>query len=188
MPAILNLVYYTILPCITQLNCVYYSVINFIYNPPKQEVKLVRYNANCFFPPANSFVNPIKTKLVYTLKPMENTLVFQVHEQSADISAFLAKNTYRASNGILIAADKYPEFKDSGDTDNVNIVFLHGKDYIRNAKLDVTRFVGSMQRDKRKLQIEDAIQEFVGYIKSLRSSSYVPDYFGEWEEYSVIVL
>jgi hypothetical protein len=129
----------------------------------------VRYTANGLFGYAP------KTKLSYSLKEVSNSLIFQIDEQSADITAFLSQHTYRASNGILIASSKYPEIKDSGDSKNAVIVFLQGNDSFRNSKLDVTRFVGQMQTSKRKAQVEAALREFVGYIKSLKLA-YVPYY------------
>ena len=109
------------------------------------------------------------TKLAYTLKKAENSLIFQVNEQSADITNFLANSSYRAKNGMLIAGSHFPEFKDSEYT-----LYLRGDDKSHDYKLDVTRFVGNMQRDKRATQIEEALKEFVGFIKSSSSLSYAP--------------
>jgi len=105
----------------------------------------------------------VKTSLSYTLKKAEGSLIFQVNDQSEDITAFLKKNHYRAKNGLLISSDQYPEFKDS-----TNTIYLRGSNTGKANKLDVTRFVGNMQRDSKFAMIEEALAEFVDYVKSLR--------------------
>ena len=112
-----------------------------------------------------------KTVLEYSLKAVENAVVFQITEQSSNISEFLKKNRYMASNGIVIAADQYPEFKDS-----TNHVYLQGKDSDRNLKLDVTRFVGNMQRDSKIAMVKAALKEFVEFIAKQTKASYSPIY------------
>jgi hypothetical protein len=122
---------------------------------------MVRYFAN--FKPAE------KTNLEYTIKEAENSLIFQVNNQSADITEFLKSNSYRASNGMLIASSSFPEFKDSDFT-----LFLRGDSKSSDYKLDVTRFASNMVRDKRKAQIAQAIRELVDFIKT--SNSFVTNY------------
>ena len=141
---------------------------------------MVRYIANAF-----GCIAP-KTKLSYTLSKLEHGLGFQIHEQSADITAFLAKNTYRASNGILVAADTFPEFQESGKGGSVT-VYLRGSDKRQDNKLDVTRFVGNMQRDAKKAMVDAALAEFVDFVKSLKPVS-VYDAPAYNDEYMVILL
>lgn len=125
------------------------------------------FNLSCWaaplFPAFRAYAP--KTELSYTLKKAENSLVFQVNGQSDDITAFLQKNHYRAKNGLLISSDQYPEFKDSRNT-----IYLQGSNKGKSAKLDVTRFVGNMQRDAKAEMIHEALAEFVDYIKSLKSA------------------
>lgn len=112
-----------------------------------------------------------KTVLEYSLKAVENAAVLQITEQSSDITAFLKSNRYLASNGIIIAADQYPEFKDSN-----NHLYLRGKDTDRNLKLDVTRFVGAMQRDSKISMVKAALKEFVEFVAAKTKASYNPVY------------
>ena len=108
-------------------------------------------------------VNKFRTEedlLAYSLKSAEHALIFKVDYQSDIITRFLKKNGYRAKNGLLITANKYPEFKDSENT-----IFLQGSDTSRNGKIDTTRFVGNMQRDKKKAMIQEALAEFVDFVK-----------------------
>lgn len=127
---------------------------------------MVRYIANGL-----GLVSPLKTKLVYTLKKAEHNLIFQVNEQSQDITDFLANNTYRAKNGMVIAADQYPEFQESGKNGNM-VVYLQGSDTLRSRKIDTTRFVGNMQRDAKAAMLEAALAEFVDFMKSLKPVQY----------------
>lgn len=106
------------------------------------------------------YVPSFKTGLKYKLEKAENALVFQVLAQSDDISAYLAKRHFMASNGLRIATSKYPEFKQSK-----NVIFLQGSDSSNDYKLDVTRFVGRMQRDNAAILLNDALKEFVNYVK-----------------------
>ena len=106
------------------------------------------------------YVPSYKTGLKYKLEKAENALVFQVLAQSDDISAFLAKRHFMASNGLRIATSKYPEFKHSK-----NVIFLQGSDSSNDYKLDVTRFVGRMQRDNAADLVNAALKELVNYVK-----------------------
>lgn len=128
--------------------------------------------------------NAVKTRLAYTLKEVESGLIFQITEQSKDITDFLNANSYRATNGMLISSSKYPEFKDSEYT-----IFLRGNDPKYDFKLDVTRFVGNMQRDKRKAQIKAALREFVDHIKNAsREYAYTAPFSAPYACANVIVL
>ena len=122
---------------------------------------------------ANPYAAPVNTMLEYTLTSVENGLIFQINGQSADISSFLANNSYRAKNGLLIAASEFPEFKDSKNT-----IFLRGSDSVKNTKLDVTRFVSNKVRDNKKEMIKDALKEFVAFVKKQRVPvyNYAPRY------------
>lgn len=109
-----------------------------------------------------------KVVLEYSLKKLEDTLVFQVKEQSKTITDFLKNNRYQASNGMIIASDRYPEIKDS-----TNHIYLRGNDSSRDLKLDVTRFVGKQQRDNKAAIIEAALKEFVEFLsKRIKTSIY----------------
>jgi hypothetical protein len=131
------------------------------------------------------------TKLEYNLQPVDGALVLQVTDQSDDITAFLQNNTYRASNGLLIAADEFPEFKDSKNT-----VFLRGSNHKKDWKLDTTRFVSNTARDSKSSMLQSALKEFVGYVKKLNSYSapyvyapyaYAPKYKAEPIKVYVVV-
>lgn len=109
------------------------------------------------------FMPAFKTGLKYRLEKAESALVFQVLEQSDDISAFLSKGHFLSQKtGLRIATAKYPEFKDSK-----NVIFLRGSDTDNNFKLDVTRFPGNMQRDNKYNLIVAALQELVDAVKSV---------------------
>jgi len=108
------------------------------------------------------YVPVLKTALKYKLEKAENALVFQVLAQSADITAFLSRNHFQATNGLRIAIAKYPEFKESK-----NVIFLRGSDEDNNFKLDVTRFVGRMQRDNAYDMFNAATKELVDTVKKL---------------------
>lgn len=140
---------------------------------------MIRYIAN--------LGNLNDTKLSYTLTKVEDGLVFQVNEQSENITEFLKNGNYRAKNGMLIAASRYPEFKDSEYT-----LFLRGKDSSHDSKLDVTRFVGNMQRDKRYNQIKDALKEFVSFVKAnTKVTPVFVDYDPwsyQWSSHNVVIL
>lgn len=108
------------------------------------------------------YVPVINTGLKYKLEKAENALVFQVLAQSADITAFLSRNHFMASNGVRVAISKYPEFKESK-----NVIFLRGNDEANNFKLDVTRFVGRMQRDNAYDMFTQALKELVDTVKKV---------------------
>lgn len=126
---------------------------------------------------ANPFTNPFycgqtmpfivvaaprpKIVLEYSLKPVQNALVFQVTEQSQAVTDFLKNNRFQASNGLIIAADRYPEVKDS-----TNHIYLRGNDSDRNLKLDVTRFISDKVRDSKSEMIKAALKEFVSFLAS----------------------
>lgn len=110
-----------------------------------------------------------RTSLKYRLEKAENALIFQVLEQSPDITAFLKKYNFMASNGVRIAIDKYPEFKHSK-----NVIFLQGSDTTENFKLDTTRFVGKMQRDNAADMFNSALKELVAAVKGV--ATYRPYY------------
>lgn len=108
------------------------------------------------------FVPVFKTQVKYRLEKAPNALVFQVLDESPDVKAFLnGRNFLSKKTGLRIAASKYPEFKHSK-----NVVFLRGSDTSNDYKLDVTRFVGNMQRDNAYDMIVTAIQELVDFVKS----------------------
>jgi hypothetical protein len=107
------------------------------------------------------YVPVLKTGLKYKLEKADSALVFQVLEQSADITAFLSRNHFMASNGYRVALSKYPEFKHSK-----NVIFLRGSDGDNDFKLDVTRFAGNMQRDNASDMFNQALKELVNTVKS----------------------
>ncbi len=108
------------------------------------------------------YVPVLKTGLKYRLEKAENALVFQVLEQSPDVSAFLANGHFLSQKtGLRIAVSKYPEFKDSK-----NVIFLRGSDSSNDYKIDVTRFPGNMQRDNKYDLINTALKEFVDAVKA----------------------
>lgn len=111
------------------------------------------------------FMPVFKTSLKYKLEKAENALVFQVLAQSPDITAFLSRNHFMASNGLRIAIAKYPEFKHSK-----NVIFLRGSDEDNNFKPDVTRFVGRMQRDNAYDMFTAAMKELVDTVKKLSTA------------------
>lgn len=112
-----------------------------------------------------------KVVLEYSLKSVDDALVFQVTEQSKAISDFLKKNRFQASNGMIIAADEYPEIKDS-----TNHIYLRGSNSVKDLKLDVTRFVGKKQLENKEAIIRAALKEFVEFIGKSVKASYRPVY------------
>lgn len=123
-----------------------------------------------FFMPIFAVATP-KVVLEYSIKKVDDAIVFQVKEQSQAITDFLKNNRFQASNGMIIAADRYPEIKDS-----TNHIYLRGTDDSRNLKLDVTRFVGKMQRDSKAAIIDAALKEFVDFLSKRVKASYSPVY------------
>lgn len=108
------------------------------------------------------FVPVFNTQVRYRLEKAPNALVFQVLEQSPDVSAFLnGRNFLSKKTGLRIGTSKYPEFKHSK-----NFIFLRGSDKSNDFKLDVTRFVGTMQRDNAYDMVKTAIQELVDTVKA----------------------
>lgn len=103
-----------------------------------------------------------KTSLKYRLEKAQNALVFQVLEQSTDITAFLSKQNFMASNGIRVAIDKYPELKHSK-----NVIFLQGSDASERFKLDTTRFPSNMERDNVAEMVHTALKELVATVKGI---------------------
>lgn len=116
-------------------------------------------------------VAPPATHLKYRLEKAENALVFQVLEQSPDVTAFLNKFNFRASNGLTVAIDKYPEFKLSKNT-----IFLRGSDAKEAYKLDTTRFAGRVYRDGAANMFNEALKELVETVKGAKTA--VPYYGG----------
>lgn len=121
-------------------------------------------------------VAPPATHLKYRLETAENALVFQVLEQSPDITAFLNKYNFRASNGLMVSIDKYPEFKLSKNT-----IFLRGSDTKEAFKLDVTRFAGRVYRDGAAKMFNQALRELVDCVKGAKTA--VPYYGGTWSPF-----
>lgn len=100
-----------------------------------------------------------KVVIEYSLKKIEDALVFQVTEQSQFVTDFLKTKRFQASNGMIIASDQYPELKDS-----TNHIYLRGSDSVRDLKIDVTRFVGKQQRDNKAEIVKAALKEFAEYL------------------------
>lgn len=124
------------------------------------------------FGPFGSIGFPVSgTNLKYRLEKAPNALVFQVLEQSSDITAFLKKYNFMASNGLRIGIDKYPEFKASK-----NAIFLQGSDTSENYKLDTTRFAGPGYRNNAAEMFNQALRELVDVVKGLRQSNVYNSY------------
>lgn len=120
------------------------------------------------------FVPVYKTGIRYKLDKSDGALIFQVLDQSPDVSAFLEAlngGTFLTSTGFKIGASKYPEFKHSK-----NIIFLRGSDKSNDFKPDVTRFAGNMQRDNAYDLFKTTIQEFVDAVKQASATVKVDAY------------
>jgi hypothetical protein len=100
-------------------------------------------------------------ELEYILKSEEKALTFQITNQSQAITDFLKKNRFLASNGLVIAVDEFPEFKDS-----TNHLYLRGSDSFRDFKLDVTYFYSNKVRDGKKTIIDQALKELVKFVQA----------------------
>jgi len=131
---------------------------------------MITYRAN---PSFNSYFGfSGSTLLDYSLKPMKNALGFQIHTQHPMLTEFLKTNKFRATNGIVIDVSVKPEIVESMK-DGDFIIYLRGNNSKYDSKVDITRFVGELQRDGHKKAIEKALGEFVQYVKSsTRLSSY----------------
>lgn len=105
-----------------------------------------------------TFLTVMVTPLQADDKP---SFAFSVLRQSKNITKFLSENRYLSDNGLIIAADKYPEFKDS-----TNHVYLRGSDTSKDFKVDVTRFVGTKQRDAKINALDTALRNFVSSIQN----------------------
>ena len=106
-------------------------------------------------------------ELEYILKSEEKALTFQITSQSQAITDFLKKNRFLASNGLVIAVDEFPEFKDS-----TNHLYLRGSDSFNNFKLDVTYFYSNKVRDGKKAIIDQALKELVKFVQTQVNAQY----------------
>jgi len=122
------------------------------------------------------FVVPPATHLKYRLEKAEDALVFQVIDQSPDITTFLKRYNFMATNGLKVAIDKYPEFKLSKNT-----IFLRGSDAKEAFKLDTTRFAGRVYRDGAASLFNEALKELVDCVKGTKTAvPYGKTFFGPW--------
>ena len=128
---------------------------------------MITYRANPSFNCSYSGYSG-STLLDYSLKPMKNALGFQIHTQHPMLTEFLKSNKFRASNGIVIDISVKPEIVESM-TDGDFIIYLRGSNSKYDSKVDITRFVGELQRDGHKKAIEKALKEFVQHVKSTMS-------------------
>ncbi len=128
------------------------------------------YSRSPFFRNPGSYSsNP--TILDYSLKPMKNALGFQVHAQHPMLTEFLRNNKFRASNGIIVDISVKPEIVESMK-DGDFIIYLRGSNSKYDTKVDITRFVGSLQRDGHKGAINTALKELVQHVKNSVSFRY----------------
>jgi len=107
-----------------------------------------------------------KTQVSYKLDKHTNALTFQILEQSPDVTAFLANNTFLSTTGFKVELSAKPEFKHSKNT-----IFLRGSDKTNDYLVDVTRFVGKMQRDNAYDLFVKTIQELVDTVKELSTAT-----------------
>lgn len=107
-------------------------------------------------------------ELEYIIKSEEKALTFQITKQSKAITDFLKKNRFLASNGLIIAVDEFPEFKDS-----TNHLYLRGSDSFNNFKLDVTYFYSDKVRDGKRSIIESALKELVEFVQTQVNAEYL---------------
>ena len=120
---------------------------------------------------------PSPVQLDYTIKKVEKGLLFQVNNQSPQITDFLKKNRFQASNGMIIASAEFPELKDS-----TNHIYLWGAESRKNGKLDATSYTHNFKRDNKYEIVKQALREFVEYVDAISPkwqdvSCYTP-YFG----------
>lgn len=108
-----------------------------------------------------------EVELDYILKAEEKALTFQVTKQSQAITDFLKKNRFMATNGLIIAVDEFPEFKDS-----TNHLYLRGSDSFRNLKLDTTPFGSIKIRDGKEKMIRQALRELVQTVQTWVNRNY----------------
>ena len=137
-----------------------------------KEMSMITYRANPryrTFSPGYYQPTSNPTLLDYSLKPLKNALGFQVHEQHPAVTAFLKRNKFRASNGVVIDISAYPEIEESMKNGDF-IVYLRGDDFRRDNKTDVTRFVGDLQRDGHKKAIEKALKELIQAVKNTNTT------------------
>ena len=135
---------------------------------------MITYRAN---PSFSSYGYSGSTLLDYSLKPMKNALGFQIHTQHPVLTQFLSNNKFRASNGIVIDISVKPEIVESMK-DGDFIIYLRGNNSKYDSKVDITRFVGELQRDGHKKAIEKALKEFVQHVKSNSGFSGYPYSWG----------
>jgi len=127
-------------------------------------MKVYHVNTIAPRPLGQSYLRPVSPVTIdYTLKKVEKGLLFQVNYQSPAVSEFLRNNRFQASNGLIIAASEFPEFKESKNT-----VYLWGSDKTRNGKLDATSFTHNFKRDNAYNMLKQAMLEFVEYVQSLQ--------------------
>lgn len=114
-----------------------------------------------------------KTHLKYRLDKLESAVGFQVLSQSKEVSDFLKRQNFMAKNGITIAIDGNhggPEIKESA-----NVIYLRGSNSSRDWNVDITRFASNKPyRDGKYKMYQDALSEFVDFIKRINPVYVVP--------------
>lgn len=108
----------------------------------------------------NPYAHTPQAFVQYKLGKEPQALSFSVIQQAPVVSAFLRDNKYQATNGMIIATDNYPEFKDSKNT-----IYLQGdSDAAENFSTDITTFSSNYVRDGKYDLIVNAIQEMVDFL------------------------
>jgi hypothetical protein len=126
-------------------------------------------NAQAYFPGFLA-ARPSNTLLGYKIVPAEASMIFQVTVQDQKITNFMSNGYFQASNGLRVATDDFPEFKETK-----NIIFLRGTGRTKtNDNVDVTRFISNTARDSKIEMVDEALKELVDYVKSLDYYSAIP--------------
>lgn len=139
-----------------------FVVCNFLLNERTIMLNIVENNPLVLnYGDGQTFLTVMVTPLNADDKP---SFAFSVLRQSKNITKFLAENRYLSENGLIIAADEYPEFKDS-----TNHVYLRGSDSSKDFKVDVTRFVGVKQRNAKMQALDQALSNFVKFVQNQKA-------------------
>ena len=107
-----------------------------------------------------------KTLIAYHLDAYEEGLVFQITEQSDDVTNYVKRvGNYNAKNGWRVTIDKEPEI----DVKN-RAIFLQGKKQHKDHNMFRVQNMGSNKEVKKVIsQIESALQDLGSDVKNSKN-------------------
>lgn len=122
------------------------------------------------YAPVSGYTSKKSYDIEYQLTPEEKAATFQIKYQSDRLTAWLLsqpKSCFMASNGVRIAISDFPEWQESQ-----NVIFLRGIKSVDDEKLDTTRFISNVNRDRKIAAFDVAMKEFVNQMKKELVNNY----------------